>query len=158
VSCHGGKASKNSLNTALICELLSKTYDVIAFALRGHIESWGDWTSDLATAEDAGAVAAYAQQCDHDIKALFGMFMGAWVALLDAAINRNVDVVEAVSPSPTTMRAVAGFSETFGWGMEWWSAPVRWAVGIVLGARFLDNDEDISQVDYVSQTEGILVL
>lgn len=158
IFCHGGGSNKNALGSVLTCEWLSSDYDVIGFDFRGHLESGGTWAGDHRTALDLKAVVEYAEDCHYQKKALVGMSMGGWSALVQAATDRNVDAVVAASPPPTTMRAVIGFKPMFDWGMSWWAAPVRWGVRVLLGIRFAGYRNDLSLDGLVEDMEGIPLL
>jgi pimeloyl-ACP methyl ester carboxylesterase len=158
IFCHGGASSKDALATALSCDWLAEDYDVIAFDFRGHLESGGVWTGDTKVALDVKAVVDYAKGHDYQKIGLVGTSLGAWAAIVEAALYHDVDAVVAASPPPTTMRAVPGFESLFDWGMDWWAAPVRWLVRIMLGVRFANYGDDVSLGTLIDDMAGIPLL
>jgi pimeloyl-ACP methyl ester carboxylesterase len=102
IIAHGFFNNKDTFVFRAMADAFSREYDVIVFDFRGHGRSSDVFTWTAHEQKDLRAVMAYARQEEYLKIGVIGLSVGAVIALIEAASNRAIDSVIAVS-SPADM-------------------------------------------------------
>lgn len=123
---HGWFMTKDSKSFSNLAHALSTDFDVISFDCRGHGKSSGFYTFTTKETIDVKTVVDYAK-CEYEKIYLMGFSLGGALALIQGALEKDVDKVIAVS-APYSFEKI----ENQMWKKEAWGEtfrkfePLRW--------------------------------
>ena len=105
IIAHGFYNNKDAVLFKSMSEHFSQEYDVIAFDFRGHGKSSDVFTWTALEQKDLQAVIAYAKENKYEKVGVVGFSLGAAIALIEAACQKNMDSLIAVS-SPADLGSI----------------------------------------------------
>ena len=105
IIAHGFYNNKDTVLFRRMSDAFSKEYDVIAFDFRGHGKSSDVFTWTALEQKDLRAIIAYAKENKYEKIGVIGFSLGAAIALIEAACQKNIDSVIAVS-SPADLGSI----------------------------------------------------
>lgn len=97
IIAHGFYNNKDTVLFQSIAQEFSKKYDVIVFDFRGHGQSDGLFTWTSEEAQDLRTMVTYAKKQGYQKVGVIGFSLGAAIALIEGATNRDIDSIVSVS-------------------------------------------------------------